>query len=166
MSEDTALNAMFDFSAYDEFVKDAMKDTAVGPQEFLVGEVHADAWPDGSPRLKVRGQLTSAGNVIADITFSEPPPIEVLREMEKAGTMDAKRKRGIAATVNLYKQLAQHYGISPKQIRPGEVYKVQVARDKRNADGTGGFLRVRAFLSKDHVVGTPTGGTAAVSSPF
>lgn len=156
--------AVTNWGDYDDFLKEAERDDAIGAQEFLVSEVVNDEWPSGDPRLKIKGNLSSVGNnPKADLTISPPPSPEVLKA--EGASYESGKKRAIATTINLYKQLGQHYGKSPAEIRQGETYKVQVVRTKRNPDNTGGFLRIVAFLPKDHAVGTDTAKSAG-GSPF
>lgn len=150
---------------YDDFLKEADRDDAIGPQKLLVSEVIDDSWPSGDPRRKVRGTLTTARNAKADLTISPPPSPEVLKA--EGASYESGKKRAIANTINLYKQLGQHYGKSPQQIVAGDEYNVQVVRTKRNEDGSGGFLRVIGFLSKDHKVGSEAQTAVARSAaPF
>jgi hypothetical protein len=167
MNDEIDINApATDSPAYDDLIKDAERDDAIGAQEFLVSEVINDEWPSGDPRLKLKGNLTSVGsNPKADLTISPPPPPDVLKA--ESATYEQGKKRAIANTINLYKQLGQHYGKSPQQIREGDTFKVQVVRTKRNPDNTGGFLRIVAFLPKEHAVGADAAkATTAGSSPF
>jgi hypothetical protein len=153
------------WSDYDDFLNEAGKDDRIGPQTFLVSEVIHDTWPSGDPRMKFRGVLSSAGNAKADLTVSPPPSPAVLKA--EGATYESGKKRAIATTINLYKQLAQFYSKSPDNIKEGDEYKVQIVRTKRNEDGTGGFLRIVAFLDKSHAVGNGAQTTAAVSkAPF
>lgn len=139
-------------SAYDELLKDAEMDNRVGDKQALVTTVVHDNWPSGDPRIKVGFVLTDAGNAKADLTISPPPPPEVVKAEKKS--WEQGKLRAIAQTVSQYRQLAQHYGISPEQIKEGDGFRVKTVKTRRDEEGKGGFIRVIAFLP-------PTSGEAA-----
>ena len=145
--------------AYDELLKDAETDGRVGDKEALVASVVHDSWPSGDPRIKIKFVLTDARNASADLTISPPPAPEVVKA-EKA-SWEPGKLRAIANTVSMYRQLAAKYGISAEQIKEGDVFRVKTVKTKRNADNTGGFIRVIAFLDKDGGV-----NVAPSTSPF
>ena len=146
-----------DDSAYDELLKDADTDGRLGDREALVASVTHDTWPSGDPRIKVKFVLTDARNAAADLTISPPPSPEVVKA-EKA-SWEPGKLRAIANTVSMYRQLATNYGISPDQIKEGDVFRIKTVKTKRLPDGSGGFVRCVAFLAKDGSVAT--GSTAA-----
>lgn len=154
MSSNDPFDAMFSFddSAYKEFTDEASKDDRVGDHEFLVTDVVKDQWDDGQPRLKVKGNLVTAGNAKADWTFSPPPSPEELAA--RKGTMERKTKQAIASSITMAKQLAQHYSTTPGKIAVGNLFKIKTAKNRE------GFIRIIAFLPRDHAVGqqvaTPT----------
>lgn len=148
-----------DWSKYDDFLKDADKDNRIGDHDALVVSVTDDQWPSGDPRRKILFNLTTANNAKADLTISPPPSPETLAA--EGATYEAGKKRAIATTINLYKQLGQHYGKSPQQIKEGDTFKVKTAKTRIDADGKGGFIRVIAFLDKAHATG---GATAAAAT--
>lgn len=155
MSTSDPFDSLFDFNdaAYDELIKDAERDDRVGDHSFLVTEVVRDQWPSGDPRLKVKGTLVTAGNAKADWTFSPPPPPDVVAAQK--GTMERGMKMAIANSITMAKQLAQHYGVSPGKIKQGDEFKIKTAKNKE------GFVRIIAFLPKDHAVG----GQATTAAP-
>ena len=145
-------------SAYDELLKDAEMDNRVGDKQALVTTVVHDNWPSGDPRLKIGFVLTDARNAKADLTISPPPAPEVVKA-EKA-SWEPGKLRAIANTVAQYRQLAQHYGTSPDQIKEGDTFKVKTVKTRRDEEGKGGFIRVIAFLPPTPAAGaaTATGG--------
>lgn len=157
MSSDP-FDVMFDFNdaAYTELIDDANKDDRVGDHEFLVTDVVRDHWQDGSPRLKIKGNLLTAGNSKADWTFSPPPPPDVIAA--QATTMEKKTKRAIASSISMAKQLAQHYSTTPGKIRVGDQFKIKTVKNKE------GFVRIVSFLPKDHAVGGQANTDTATNS--
>jgi hypothetical protein len=160
-----ALNSMFDFNdaAYDGLLNDAKKDDRVGPQVGVVVKVTDDQWPSGDDRRKVLFSLPNAGNSKADLTWSAPPPDTAeeskLRKETGKGNWDRAKLQGVAKAINVGRQLAQHYGkASPLEIREGETYRIEVVATKKQPDGSGGFLRVVAFLPQ---AGSENGGAPA-----
>lgn len=154
-----ALSAMYDYSdaAYDELIKESEIDNRVGEGPAIVTKVTDDNWPSGDPRRKIMFSLLFAGNAKADLTISPLPSPEVI-QAEK-GSWDAGKKRAIANQVSIFRQFAQHYGVSPMNVREGDEFRVKTTKTKRNPDGSGGFVRIIAVLAKDAANGTaPTGG--------
>lgn len=157
-----ALN-QFDFNdeAYKDLLDDAKKDDRVGPQTGVVVSVVDDQWPSGDDRRKVVFQLPARNNAKADLTWSVPPPDtkeESARRKEGKGEWDTAKVQGVAKAINVGRQLAQHYGLnSPLDIQQGETYRINVGRSKRNLDGSGGFLRVNAFLAPEGANGAGGG---------
>lgn len=159
-----ALNAMFDFDSneYDALLNDAKKDDRVGPQRGVVAKVTDDQWPSGDDRRKVLFVLPDAGNAKADLTWSMPPPDtaeESARRKEGKGTWERGKVQGVSKAINVAKQIRKHYGkSSPLDIEEGETYQIEVVATKRNPDGSGGFLRVVAFLPEGSSNGAASGG--------
>lgn len=133
---------------YNDFLKDAEKDNRVGDHEAVISSIVDDTWPSGDLRKKVMFSLSTANNATADLTISELPDPETLK-LEGAGYDNAK-KRGIASGITIRKQLEQHYGKSPDDLAEGDSFKVKTAKTRVDAEGKGGFIRVIAFLPKDH----------------
>lgn len=150
-------------SAYDELIKDADKDNRVGDHLWMVTKSVHDTWPSGDPRIKVTGVLTTAGNAKADLTISPPPPPDVVKAQKD--TWDQGKKRAIAATVTMYRQLAEHYQTVPEKLSEGDVFAVKTTKTRVDADGKGGFIRVVAFLAKDRLDKTRA-AAAADAPPF
>lgn len=150
-------------AAYDELLKDADRDNRVGDHLWMVTKVVHDSWPSGDPRMKITGNLQTANNAKADLTISPPPPPDVVKAESK--TWEQGKKRAIAATVTMYRQLAEHYATAPENVSEGDVFAVKTTKTKRNEDGTGGFIRVIAFLSKDKI-GAEAKAAAADAPPF
>src|SRR5262245_60544418 len=138
----------YDDAAYDELLRDANRDDRVGDHMFMVTSVERDQWPSGDPRLKLKGVLMSANNAKADLTISPPPAPEVVKAESK--TWDSGKKKAIAGTVPLYRQLREHYGKSPDQIVEGDTFAVKTAKTRVDSStGKGGFIRIIAFLNKE-----------------
>jgi len=134
-------------AAYREFEKEANRDTRVGNHTWIVSQVTHDTWPSGDPRIKLLGLLTTAGNAKADLTISPPPAPDVVKAEGK--NWESGKKRAIAASIAMHRTLAEVYGKSPDEIVEGDTFMVKTALTKRNPDGTGGFVRIIAFLKKD-----------------
>lgn len=152
----TPMETMLQSSVYDDLIKDAATDKAVGDHEALVQKVTNDKWRSGDPRQKIMFVLTSANNAKADWTFSPPPPPEVVAK--EKDTWDDAKKKGIASSIAMFRQLVRDYGVSitPEgylNVKEGDKFNVKTVRTKREPDGSGGFLRVIAFLPKDRAVG-------------
>ena len=148
----------YDDAAYNALDEEAKKDDRVGDHTFLVTDVVRDQWPSGEPRLKVKGNLTTANNAKADWTFSPPPPPEVIAAEHKS--WDKSKQRAVSNAVTMTKQLAQHYSLSPGKIAVGQELKVKTAKNRE------GFVRIISFLSKDHAVGTQTATPPTTSVGF
>jgi hypothetical protein len=151
----------YDYSddAYGQLAKDAEVDDRIGDHLFLVTEVIKDRWPDGGPRLKVKGNLVTANNAKTDWTFSPPPPPDVVAA-EKAN-WDQGKKRAISNSITMVKQLGEHYGMSPGKIKQGDEFKVKTGKRTDRNDKTKYFVSVVAFLPKDHAVNGAGGDTTA-----
>lgn len=141
----------FDDPIYAQLQKEAAQDNRVGDHEFMVTDSVQDTWPDGQPRVKVRGVLTTANNAKADLTLSPPPSPEEVKST--IGTWSPGKKRAIAQSVTMHKALASWYKTTPEKISEGDTFKVKTVLTKRNADGTGGFVRVVAFLDPSKQLG-------------
>jgi len=139
-----------DYSAYDDFLKDADKDNRVGDHEAVISSIVDDTWPSGDARKKVMFTLSTANNAVADLTISDLPSPETLAA-EGAG-YDAGKKKAIASGINIRKQLATHYGKTTDDLAEGDGFKVKTIKTRVDAEGKGGFIRVIAFLPKDHAV--------------
>lgn len=133
---------------YNEFLKDADKDNRVGDHEAAITSITDDTWPSGDPRKKVMFSLTTANNALADLTISDLPDPETLKA--ESANYDHSKKRGIASGITIRKQLEQHYGKSADDLAEGDKFKVKTAKTRVDAEGKGGFIRVIAFLPKDH----------------
>lgn len=156
-------------SAYDELLKDAEVDKRVGDHEAMVQKVTHDQWPSGDARTKVMFVLLTANNAKADWTFSPPPPPEIVKAQKDS--WEPGKLKAIANAVSMLRQLIKEYGVglTPEghlNIREGDRFKVKTAKTRREADGSGGFVRVVAFLSKDRPVGAEAAtATAATERP-
>lgn len=154
---------MLNDAAYDELLKDAATDKRVGPHEAVVAKIVNDKWPSGDPRTKIDFVLLTANNKKADATWSEPPPIEEVKAHKHE--WPEEKVRGVAANITLARQCLQHYGKLPNQLVEGERVKIQTVKTRRDNEGKGGFIRVVAFLSKDHAVGEQAAQAAASPAP-
>jgi hypothetical protein len=132
---------MSDYSEYDQFLKDAEKDTRLGKQTFVITEKLVDAWGDGSPRYKFRGVLATASNAKTDMTLSPPPPLEVAQAAEPG------RKRGIALAIQNLKALAA-YGKNLDTLSEGDELSVETRKDEK------GYVRVSRILNPGESMGT------------
>lgn len=157
-----ALNA-YDNAAYDELLNEAKVDHRVGDHDFLVSQTISDTWESGDPRFKANGTLLTARNAKADLTWSPPPPADVVAaELARAkknepGAWEPGKIKAIANSISIAKQCAQHYGIMPNQLREGAVYRVKTVKTRTEKDGTGGFIRIIAFLPPKSANGTAEG---------
>lgn len=149
--------------AYSDLLKDADKDNRVGDHLAMATKITHDTWPSGDPRIKVLFSLQSANNAKADLTISPPPPPDVVKAESKS--WDQGKKRAIAGTITIYRQLAEHYKIDPSKISEGDVFAVKTTKTKKNDDGTGGFIRVIAFLPKERL-SADAKAAAADAPPF
>jgi hypothetical protein len=153
---------MLNDAAYDELLKDAATDKRVGPHELMVSKVVNDKWPSGDPRTKITFVILTANNKTADMTWSVPPSVEEVKT--KKAEWPEEKVRGIAGAITLARQCIQHYGKTPDQLREGERVKGQTVKTRRDAEGKGGFIRVVAFLAKDHAVGEQATQAAAAAA--
>lgn len=161
------MNSLND-SAYDELLRDAEVDKRVGDHDAIVQKVTKDKWPSGDPRTKVMFVLVTANNAKADWTFSPPPAPEVVKA--EKDSWEPGKLRAIANSVAMLRQLVKEYGVSVgadgyPSIKEGDRFKVKTAKTRREADGSGGFVRVVAFLSKDRAVGAEAAAQAASGGP-
>lgn len=157
------MDLMLQSDVYDQLLRDAEVDNRVGDHDLLTQKVVHDKWPSGDPRTKITFVLLTANNAKADLTLSPPPPPEVVAA-EKA-TWEPGKLKAIANSITLHRQLAQHYGVAVDSIKEGDRFKGKTVKTKRNDDGTGGFIRVVAFLPKDHPVGEQAAQAAAAEAP-
>jgi len=152
MSSDAGYD--FDDPIYKQLEKEASQDNRVGDHEWLVTDATEGVWPSGDKMYKLRGVLTTANNAKADVTLSPPPSPEEIKAT--ISTWSTGKKKGVASTVAMYKELAKHYHTTPEKIGQGDTFKVKTVITRRNADGTGGFVRVVAFLDpKKEAKGNP-----------
>lgn len=157
-----------DSSVYNDLIKEAETDNRVGDHEALVQKVTNDKWRDGGLRQKFMFVLLTANNAKADWTFSPPPtPEQVEKEKE---TWDAGKKRAIAGSIAQLRQLVKDYSVKLTKegyldIREGQKFNVKTVKTRREADGTGGFIRVVAFLAKDRPVGEAAASAGAGEAP-
>jgi hypothetical protein len=150
-------------AAYDELLKDAERDNRVGDHLFMVTKVVHDTWPSGDARIKITGNLQSANNAKADLTISPPPPPDVVKAEHKS--WEQGKKRAIAQTITMYRQLAEYYKTSPDQISEGDVFAVKTVKTKVDSDNKGGFIRIISFLHKERLSAGAT-AAAADAPPF
>lgn len=146
----TSDSADYSSSDYDDFLKDAERDDRIGTHDWLVSKVTHDFWPSGDPRIKIVGVLLTASGQNkpkADLTISPPPPASVIQAESR--NWDGGKKKAIAQAITMYRKLAEYYQTSPEKIQEGDVFRVETAKTARKEDGTGGFVRVVAFHSKD-----------------
>src|SRR5262245_59406158 len=133
MSTPSPLDVMLSSAAYDELIKDAETDKRVGDHKALVQKVTNDKWKSGDSRQKIAFVLLTANNAKADLTISPPPPPDVVaREKD---TWDDSKKRGIAASIALYRQLAKDYGVTMNaegylNIKEGDQFNVKTAKTR------------------------------------
>ena len=154
--------------AYNDLLRDAATDNRIGAHDALVNKVVVDAWDDGRIRQKVQFTLLTANNAKADVTLSKLPTPEEVKE-ESAG-WDQGRKRGVAHSIAMARQLVQNYGlaIDPATglfgFAEGQRYKVQTGKRTDRNDKAKYFVTVVAFLAKDHAVGAEAATAAAAPS--
>ena len=125
-------------AAYAELESEANRDDRLGDQTFLVSEVRHETWPSGDPRIKVLGTLLTARNAKCDLTVSPPPAPEIVKELMP--TWEPAKKKGIAATIAIYRDMSKHYGKTPETLAPGDEINVKIVKNKE------GFIRVAAIL--------------------
>lgn len=167
MSTTDPMELMLNDSVYNELLKDAEIDKRVGDHDALVQKIVKDKWPSGDPRTKVNFVLLTANNAKADWTFSPPPPPEVVKA-EKDSWEPGKLK-AIANSVAMLRQLIKEYGVTIDadgypDISEGDRFKVKTTKTRREQDGSGGFIRVIAFLAKDRPVGAEAATSATAGS--
>lgn len=155
-------------SAYDELLKEASVDNRIGAHDAIVSKVVNDTWDDGRPRQKTTFTLLTANNAKADLTLSQLPTPEQIRA--EKDTWEPSRKRGIANSISVYRQLAEHYGVpmlatGVPDIREGQRYKVQTGKRTDKNDRSKYFVQVVAFLPKDHAVGSQVAQQAGTPAP-
>lgn len=164
---------MLNDEAYDQLLREAEKDNRLGDHDALVSKVVLDQWDDGRPRQKVTFVLLTANNAKADLTLSQLPTPEQVKA--ESATWEPGRKRGVANSIAICRQLAQHYGmaIDPALGMPrfveGTKYKVKTGKRSDKNDTSKYFVQVIAFLSKDHAVGSQVaaaGAPAAAPTAF
>lgn len=160
MSTD-AMDAMYDYNdeAYSQLIKDADVDERVGKHNAIVTKIEDGAWDDGRPRRKILFSLVTAGNAKADLTVSPPPPPDVVKA--EAKNWEPKVRKGVAHSVVIFRQFAQHYAVNPMKVQEGFECRVETNKTRREKDGSGGFIRVVAILPKQE----STNGTAASGGP-
>ena len=158
---DTDYNAQ----EYKDLLKEASRDTRVGDHDWVVQTVINDLWPSGDPRLKLNGVLSTANSAKADLTLSPPPSPEEVKANK--GSWDQPKVRAIATSIQIHQQLAKHYGKKPADVQEGDVFRVKTALTKRNPDGSGGFVRIIAFLDPKGVGSNGSSGTrSGAEVPF
>lgn len=160
------LDLMLNSDVYDALIKDAETDKRVGDHEALVQKVTNDKWRSGDARQKIVFVLLTANNAKADWTFSPPPPPEIVAA--EKDSWDSAKVRGIAASIAMVRQLVKDYGVTMSaegylDIKEGDKFKVKTVKTRREADNTGGFIRVVAFLAKDRPVGEEGASAAGAS---
>lgn len=138
-------NYDYDAAEYDKLINDANTDDRIGHHTVMVTRVTDDTWPSGDPRRKILFALTDVSGK-ADLTISPPPSPEVVAAESKS--WDRGKKKAVASTVTLYRQLKEHYQTTPEAIQEGDTFSVNIIKTKVDSDGKGGFLRVVAFLPK------------------
>lgn len=148
MSEDN-----YDDAVYDAFIKSANKDNRVGDHDWIVSTVKHEAWDDGTPRIKIIGNLITANNAKADLTISPPPPKEIIAS--EGASWNAGKKKAIASAIQAHRNFAKFYGKTAETIVEGDLFRVKTVLTKRNLDGTGGFVRVIAILDPKAKVAAP-----------
>lgn len=120
-----------DFSAYDAFLKEV---DGTGKQTFQVVDVSEGVFPNsGDPYTKVSGVLVSAGSIKVNLTLGSLPDIA------DKDAWDASKRRAVAQTINMYKDLAK-IGKTPADIVPGDELLVEVVKNKE------GFHRIVKVL--------------------
>jgi hypothetical protein len=130
----------FSDSAYDDF----LKDDRLGHQDFMVSAIEDGTFPNtGDPFKRLKGTLTSAGNATIDYTFGSVPPADKLKE--EAKTWDDKKRKAVQGTITMVKQLVQHYGKTPDDVKVGDVFRVNVVKNKE------GYVRIVAFLPASEI---------------
>lgn len=153
------MDVMLDYNdeAYSELIKQADVDERVGKHNAIITKITDDTWDDGRPRRKILFSLLSAGNAKADLTVSPPPPPDVVKA--ESSKWEPKRRKGVAHSVTIFRQFAQHYGVNPMRVSEGDEFRVETNKTRREKDGSGGFIRVVAILPKAEATnGAASGG--------
>ena len=133
---------------YDGFIKDAEKDDRVGDHQAMVASIEAKTWPSGDPFTKVVIELLTANRAKADFNLQPlPTPGQIKTE---SGTWTTGKKKAIAQAVQIQRNLALHYKLSPATLKVGDEFSVKIVKTKD------GYCRVAAIL--------PPGGPAAAKS--
>lgn len=150
------MTTKFDDSAYDDF----LKDDRLGHQDFMVGSIEEGEFPNtGDPYKRLKGVLTSANNAKIDYTFGSVPPPDRIKEESK--TWSEEKSKAVKSTIAQGRQLIQHYGKSPDDVAVGDVFRVNVVKNKE------GYVRIVAFLPKDEIGKKSTeAGAAMANVPF
>ena len=125
-------------AAYAELESEAQRDNRLGDQTFMVTEVRQEQWPSGDPRIKVLGVLTTANNAKCDLTVSPPPAPEVVKDLMP--TWEPAKKKAIAATIAIYRDMSKHYAKTPETLAAGDEVNVKIVKNKE------GYIRVAAIL--------------------
>ena len=125
-------------AAYSELESEANKDDRLGDQTFMVSEVREETWPSGDPRIKVIGTLITARNSKCDLTVSPPPAPETVKEL--MATWEPAKKKAIANTIAIYRDMSKHYGKTPETLAAGDEINVKVVKNKE------GFIRIASIL--------------------
>jgi len=139
----------FDWSAYnsevyDDLADEAAKDDRVGKQKFMVIDTQDDRWDakyGGGAFRRVSGILVTARKAKVEILFNEPLSADVVKA-EKAG-WDQMKVKAVANSRAMVKQLIEHYGVNPSELKPGDSFAVNIVKNKK------GFIRIVAILPMD-----------------
>lgn len=152
--------AAYQDPAYDDLADEAARDNRVGKQLFMVTNVQDDKWPKSGDAFKrVSGVLTTAGNAKCEMTFSQPISPEEMKA-ERAN-WDQRKIKAIANSRAMVQSLIEHYGVNPGQIKQGDVFGVNVVKNKE------GFVRIVAIVPLDAVKADKEADTGAgEAAPF
>lgn len=137
----------FDDPAYDDF----LKDERVGHQDFMVSAIENGTFPEsGDSYRRLKGVLTTAGNATIDYTFGQiPPPSELAKQKTLNGNDPEKwndrKTAAIKSAISQARQFIQHYGKTPDEAKVGDVYRVNVIKNKD------GYVRIVAFLPASEI---------------
>lgn len=145
---------MSDWNEYDEFIAEADRDTREGHQEAVIGAIEDRTWPDGTPYRNITFNLVTSNMSKVFMSLNHKPTPEACA-VEKAKVKAGGPRnimQSMAATLALYKQLEQYYGVTgAEQLKVGDVFEVECVKDKpRKKDGKR-YLKIRAFLPKGSV---------------
>mgnify|MGYP001576703689 CR=1 FL=1 len=146
-------------AAYNTFLDEADKDDRLGDQDFLITEKVVGHWDDGSPNVKLNGVLSSANNAKFNMMFSAPPA------PDKLATVDSGRKRGIALSIRLLKELRDNYGVTPFSIEEGTTIRVKVDKDKVDK-ATGKYYLRGVSIKPKTEIGKANGAAPASNVGF